>query len=531
MFCFQCEQTAKCTGCTGAVGVCGKKADTAQLQDRLTGALIGLARATEGNGHMVGDSTAAVTVEGLFATLTNVNFDNAALLALMDRVDAEKRKLVPECYKCASACGRNNDYNMQKLWNADEDIRSLKSLILFGIRGVAAYAYHAAVLGYRDEMIHQFLYKALFAIGTEDWGMEELLPIVLEVGEVNLKCMAMLDRANTETFGHPEPTSVSLTVEKGPFIVITGHDLQDLKLLLQQTEGKGINIYTHGEMLPAHAYPELKKYPHLKGNFGTAWQNQQREFSVLPAPVLFTTNCLMPPKESYADRVFTTEVVGYPGMQHIGPDKDFTPVIEKALQLGGFDRDTTFPGINGGETVMTGFARNAVMSVAGTVIDAVKSGAIKHFFLVAGCDGAKPGRNYYTEFVKQTPKDTVVLTLACGKYRFHDLDLGTIGGLPRLMDIGQCNDAYSAIQIAVALADVFGCGVNDLPLSMVLSWYEQKAVCILLTLLHPGIRNIRLGPTLPAFLSPNVLSFLVEKYHIAPITTPEADLKTILGNG
>ena len=531
MFCFQCEQTAKCTGCTGAVGVCGKKADTAQLQDRLTGALIGLARATEGNGHMVGDSTAAVTVEGLFATLTNVNFDNAALLALMDRVDAEKRKLVPECYKCASACGRNNDYNMQKLWNADEDIRSLKSLILFGIRGVAAYAYHAAVLGYRDEMIHQFLYKALFAIGTEDWGMEELLPIVLEVGEVNLKCMAMLDKANTETFGHPEPTSVSLTVEKGPFIVITGHDLQDLKLLLQQTEGKGINIYTHGEMLPAHAYPELKKYPHLKGNFGTAWQNQQREFSVLPAPVLFTTNCLMPPKESYADRVFTTEVVGYPGMQHIGPDKDFTPVIEKALQLGGFDRDTTFSGINGGETVMTGFARNAVMSVAGTVIDAVKSGAIKHFFLVAGCDGAKPGRNYYTEFVKQTPKDTVVLTLACGKYRFHDLDLGTIGGLPRLMDIGQCNDAYSAIQIAVALADVFGCGVNDLPLSMVLSWYEQKAVCILLTLLHLGIRNIRLGPTLPAFLSPNVLSFLVEKYHIAPITTPEADLKTILGNG
>ena len=531
MFCFQCEQTAKCTGCTGAVGVCGKKADTAQLQDRLTGALIGLARATEGNGHMVGDSTAAVTVEGLFATLTNVNFDNAALLALMDRVDAEKRKLVPECYKCASACGRNNDYNMQKLWNADEDIRSLKSLILFGIRGVAAYAYHAAVLGYKDEMIHQFLYKALFAIGTEDWGMEELLPIVLEVGEVNLKCMAMLDKANTETFGHPEPTSVSLTVEKGPFIVITGHDLQDLKLLLQQTEGKGINIYTHGEMLPAHAYPELKKYPHLKGNFGTAWQNQQREFSVLPAPVLFTTNCLMPPKESYADRVFTMEVVGYPGMQHIGPDKDFTPVIEKALQLGGFDRDTTFPGINGGETVMTGFARNAVMSVAGTVIDAVKSGAIKHFFLVAGCDGAKPGRNFYTEFVKQPPKDTVVLTLACGKYRFHDLDLGAIGGLPRLMDIGQCNDAYSAIQIAVALADVFGCGVNDLPLSMVLSWYEQKAVCILLTLLHLGIRNIRLGPTLPAFLSPNVLSFLVEKYHIAPITTPEADLKTILGNG
>ena len=528
MFCFQCEQTAKCTGCTGAVGVCGKKEDTAQLQDRLTGALIGLARATDGNEHMLRASTAAVVVEGLFATLTNVNFDNDALLAILEKVDAEKRKLVPECYRCASSCGRNNDYDMSKLWNADEDIRSLKSLILFGIRGVAAYAYHAAVLGYRDEFIHQFLYKALFAIGTEDWGMEELLPVVLEVGEVNLKCMAMLDKANTETFGHPEPTSVSLTVEKGPFIVITGHDLYDLKLLLEQTEGKGVNIYTHGELLPAHAYPELKKYPHLKGNFGTAWQNQQKEFAVLPAPILFTTNCLMPPRESYADRVFTTEVVGYPGMKHIGPDKDFTPVIEKALELGGFDRDFTFPGINGGETVMTGFARNAVMSVAGTVIDAVRSGAIKHFFLVAGCDGARPGRNYYTEFVRQTPKDTVVLTLACGKYRFHDLDLGTIGGLPRLMDIGQCNDAYSAIQIAVALADAFGCGVNDLPLSMILSWYEQKAVCILLTLLHLGIQNIRLGPTLPAFVSPNVLKLLVEKYNIAPITTPEEDLKAIL---
>ena len=528
MFCFQCEQTAKCTGCTGAVGVCGKKEDTAELQDKLTGSLIGLARATDGNEHMLHDSTAAVVVEGLFATLTNVNFDNDALSAMMERVDAEKRKLVPECFKCTSSCGRNNDYDMRKLWNAAEDIRSLKSLILFGIRGVAAYAYHAAVLGCKYETIHRFLYKALYAIGMDDWGMEELLPIVLEVGEVNLKCMAMLDKANTETFGHPEPTSVRLTVEKGPFIVITGHDLYDLKLLLQQTEGKGINIYTHGEMLPAHAYPELKKYPHLKGNFGTAWQNQQKEFAVLPAPILFTTNCLMPPKESYADRVFTTEVVGYPGMTHIGPDKDFTPVIEKALELGGFDRDFTFPGINGGDTVMTGFGRNTVMRVADSVIDAVRSGAIRHFFLVGGCDGARPGRNYYTEFVKQTPKDTVVLTLACGKYRFNDLDLGTIGGLPRLMDIGQCSDAYSAIQIAVALADAFGCGVNDLPLSMILSWYEQKAVCILLTLLHLGIQNIRLGPTLPAFVSPNVLKLLVEKFHIAPITTPEADLNAIL---
>ena len=529
MFCFQCEQTAGCKACVGNAGVCGKKADTAQLQDKLTGTLIGLARATEGNDHAVTDSTAAAIVEGLFATLTNVNFDQEALLALIAQADAEKRKLVPECYRCASSCGRTDNYDMSKLWNADEDIRSLKSLILFGARGIAAYAYHAAVLGYQDKTVNNFLYKALFAIGMDDWGMEELLPIVLEVGEVNLKCMAMLDQANTETFGHPEPTAVSLTVEKGPFIVISGHDLYDLKLLLEQTEGKGINIYTHGEMLPAHAYPALKKYPHLKGNFGTAWQNQQKEFAALPAPVLFTTNCLMPPKESYADRVFTTEVVGYPELRHIGKDKNFTPVIEKALELGGFDEDATFSGINGGETVMTGFARNAVMSVAGTVIDAVKSGAIKHFFLVGGCDGARPGRNYYTEFVRKTPSDTVVLTLACGKYRFNDMDLGTIGGLPRLMDIGQCNDAYSAIQIAVALAEAFGCGVNDLPLSMVLSWYEQKAVCILLTLLHLGIKNIRLGPTLPAFVSPNVLNILIEKFNIAPITTPEEDLRSILG--
>jgi len=366
------------------------------------------------------------------------------------------------------------------------------------------------------------------ANGCTKGDMEQLLPIVMEVGEKNLRCMALLDRANTESYGTPTPVTVPLTVEKGPFIVISGHDLHDLKLLLEQTEGRGINIYTHGEMLPAHGYPALKKYAHLKGNFGTAWQNQQKEFAALPAPVLFTTNCLMPPKASYADRVFTTSVVSYPELVHIGEEKDFTPVIEKALELGGYAVDRPFTGINGGSTVMTGFARGAVLSAADTVIEAVKSGAIRHFFLVAGCDGARPGRNYYTEFVKQTPADTVVLTLACGKYRFNDLDLGTIGGLPRLMDVGQCNDAYSAIQIALALANAFGCGVNELPLSMVLSWYEQKAVCILLTLLHLGIRNIRLGPTLPAFLSPNVLNYLVDNFGIAPITTPEADLKQLL---
>ncbi|MBO5197723.1 MAG: hydroxylamine reductase [Lachnospiraceae bacterium] len=529
MFCFQCEQTALCGGCTGKAGVCGKKEDTARLQDKLTGALIGLARATEGNEDVIAESTDRIVLEGLFTTVTNVNFNNETIQALIERVGEEKRRLIPSCYECAASCGKNNDYDMNHLWQADEDIRSLKSLILFGIRGMAAYAYHAQVLGYRDEAVQKFFYKALFAIGMDDWGMEELLPIVMEVGEVNLKCMALLDQANTETYGHPVPTEVPLTVEKGPFIVITGHDLYDLKQLLEQTKGKGINIYTHGEMLPAHAYPELKQYPHLKGNYGTAWQNQQKEFANLPAPILFTTNCLMPPKPSYADRVFTTEVVSFPGIAHIGEEKDFTPVINKALELGGFKEDTVFTGINGGQTVVTGFARNAVLAAADQVIDAVKSGALRHIFLVGGCDGARAGRNYFTEFVKQTPADSIVLTLACGKYRFHDLQLGTIGGLPRLMDMGQCNDAYSAIQVAVALADAFGCGVNDLPLSLVLSWYEQKAVCILLTLLHLGIRNIRLGPTLPAFLSANVLQFLVETYGIAPITTPEEDLKAILG--
>ena len=529
MFCFQCEQTAGCHACTGASGVCGKKADTAELQDQLTGALIGLARATEGNEELVTSETHKLVLEALFTTITNVNFNNETIAALIDRVKAEKERLVPRCFGCSSACGRNDDYDMQRLWNADEDIRSLKSLILFGIRGVAAYAYHAAVLGYSDESINNFFFKALFAIGMDDWGMDELLPIVLEVGEINLKCMALLDKANTETYGNPIPTEVSLTVEKGPFIVISGHDLYDLKQLLEQTEGKGINIYTHGEMLPAHAYPELKKYAHLKGNYGTAWQNQQKEFADIPAPILFTTNCLMPPKVSYADRVFTTEVVSYPEIVHIGDNKDFTPVIEKALALGGYPTDMHFTGINGGEKIMTGFAHNTVLSVASTVIDAVKSGAIKHFFLVGGCDGSKPGRNYYTEFVKQTPSDSIVLTLACGKYRFNDLDAGIIGGLPRIMDMGQCNDAYSAIKVAVALAEAFNCGVNDLPLSMVLSWYEQKAVCILLTLLHLGIKNILLGPSLPAFVSPNVLTFLVEKFNIAPISTPEEDLKMIYG--
>ena len=527
MFCFQCEQTAGCSGCTGKAGVCGKSAQTAQIQDQLTGALIGLAHAANGT-LPEGQPIEKVMIESLFATLTNVNFDDDALKALLARVHEKKAELVPGCGSCMSSCGHNDDYDMMRIWEADEDIRSLKSLILFGIRGMAAYAYHAMVLGYENAEVNRFFSKALFALG-EDWDMELLLPIVMEVGKYNLLCMELLDKANTESYGTPVPTTVPLTVEKGPFIVVTGHDLKDLQLLLEQTDGKGVNIYTHGEMLPAHGYPELKKYAHLKGNFGTAWQNQQKEFADIPAPILFTTNCLMPPKPSYSDRVFTTEVVSYPEIVHVGEDKDFTPVIEKALALRGYPEDRRFTGINGGDSVMTGFARNAVLSHAGEIVEAVKAKKISRFFLVAGCDGAKPGRNYYTDFVKQTPEDSMILTLACGKYRFNDLDLGEIGGLPRIMDMGQCNDAYSAIQVAAALADAFGCGVNDLPLSMVLSWYEQKAVCILLSLLHLGIRNILLGPTLPAFISPNVLNFLVEKYNIAPTTTPENDLKKILG--
>ena len=528
MFCYQCEQTAGCTGCTGNTGVCGKSANTARLQDELTGALIGLARATEGNEQLVTEEMNQLVLEGLFTTITNVNFNDETLKLLIDKIEDTKKKLVPNCFTCSGSCGRNDNFDMNTLWTTDEDIRSLKSLILFGIRGMAAYAYHASVLGYTDETISKFFYKALFAIGMKDWGMDELLLIVLEVGEVNLRCMELLDQANTTTYGTPVPTTVPLTIEKGPFIIITGHDLKDLQLLLEQTKDKGINIYTHGEMLPAHAYPELKKYSHLKGNFGTAWQNQQKEFDNIPGAILYTTNCLMPVKPSYADRVFTTEVVSYPEMVHIGEEKDFTPVIEKALALGGYTKDQHMTGINGGIQVTTGFSHGTVLSVADQVIEAVKNGDIKHFFLVGGCDGARVGRNYYTEFVKQSPADSIILTLACGKYRFNDLDLGTIGGLPRIMDMGQCNDAYSAIKVAIALAEAFECDVNELPLSMVLSWYEQKAVSILLTLLYLGIKNIHLGPTLPAFISSNVLNFLVENYGISPISTPEEDLKKLL---
>jgi hydroxylamine reductase len=468
--------------------------------------------------------TGDVIMRGLFATLTNVNFDGPSIQAQIDEAHALRTKSYAESAGC-------EDYDITKLWNEKTDIRSLKTLMLLGIRGAAAYAWHAAALGRVDEEITAFFLQALEVVGKENAGMEELLPIVMETGKINLRCMEILDAANTETFGCPAPVTVPLSIEKGPFIVISGHDLYDLKQLLEQTAGKGVNVYTHGEMLPAHAYPELKKYPQLKGNFGTAWQNQQKEFDTIPAPALFTTNCLMPVKPGYSDRIYTTGVVAYPGLAHIeerNGKKDFTAVIAKALELGGYREDRPMTGINGGDRVTTGFARNTVLSVADQVIEAVKTGAIKHFLLVGGCDGAKPGRNYYTELVQQSPKDTIILTLACGKFRFNDLDIGTIGGLPRIMDMGQCNDAYSAIQVALALANAFGCGVNDLPLTLVLSWYEQKAVAILLTLLYLGIKNIRLGPSLPAFVSPAVLDYLVQNFNIKPVTTPEKDLEEIL---
>lgn len=517
MFCFQCEQTAGGKGCTNA-GVCGKLPDVANKQDELTAALVGLARASKGK--KPGKAADELMIQGLFATITNVNFDAGRIDELVSQVQVEKGKL-----------GGAEDLASDTLWKGDTDIVSLRSTLLLGIRGMAAYAWHAYVLGKEDAEVTSWFYKGMEAIG-EEHTIEEWLNLIMEFGQINLKCMALLDEANTSAYGHPVPTRVTATIEKGPFIVITGHDLLDLKQLLEQTEGKGINIYTHSEMLPAHGYPELKKYAHLKGNYGTAWQNQQKEFDGIPAPILFTTNCLMPPKASYADRVFTTSVVGYQGMEHI-PDvngqKDFTSLINKALELGGWKEEKKLTGINGGSELMTGFARNTVLGVADKVIDAVKAGAIKHFLLVGGCDGAKPGRNYYTELVKKSPQDTVILTLACGKYRFNDLNIGEIGGLPRIMDMGQCNDAYSAIQVALALANAFNCGVNELPLTLVLSWYEQKAVCILLTLLSLGIKNIYLGPTLPAFISPNVLKVLVEKFDIKPISTPEEDLKAILG--
>lgn len=537
MFCYQCEQTAKGQGCSVS-GVCGKQPDVAALQDLLIYALRGLSLyALEGQKKKLKISGLdAFTAEALFSTLTNVNFDKDRFPALINKAvdyrEQLKNKLGTEIKEDAATFipAKNIDGLVEQAARAglkadtsvNPDILSLQHIVLFGVKGVAAYADHARILGQEDDAIYNFIYEALAAPFNTTLGADEWVKLALKCGEINLRTMELLDAANTGAYGHPVPAKVPLGHKNGKAILVSGHDLKDLEALLKQTEGKGITVYTHGEMLPAHGYPGLKKYSHLYGHYGTAWQNQAKEFAEFPGAILMTTNCIQKPVDSYKANIFTTGLVGWPGVTHIA-NKDFSAVVKKAQELAGFPSDTE------GKSVMVGFARNTVMGVAGKVIEAVKGKALRHFFLVAGCDGAKPGRNYYTEFVEKVPKDCVVLTLACGKFRFFDKDLGDIGGIPRLLDIGQCNDAYSAVQIAVALAGAFNCGVNDLPLSMILSWYEQKAVAILLTLLHLGIKDIRLGPSLPAFITPNILDVLVKTFDIKPISTPDEDLKAILG--
>ncbi len=541
MFCFQCEQTAKGTGCD-KIGVCGKTPETAAIQDLLIHtmkgySLVALEAAKYGAKTPEDDHFAC---QAIFSTLTNVDFDPDRFTKLMQeaetRMAAMKEKIAAKggktdfpsykgSYKglnTAALIAEGEKTSFKAELDANVDITSLRQLLIYGIKGVAAYADHAAILGKTDQAVYDFLYEGMAATLDNTLGVNELVGLVLKCGEINLKAMELLDAGNTGTYGHPVPTSVPLGTKKGKAILVSGHDLKDMYELLKQTEGKGINIYTHGEMLPTHAYPELKKFSHFFGHYGTAWQNQAKEFDEFPGAILMTTNCIQKPRETYKDHIFTTGLVGWPGVEHIA-SKDFSPVIKKALDMPGFTEDKA------GASVMVGFARNTVLGVADKVIEGVKSKAIRHFFLVGGCDGAKPGRNYYTEFVEKVPKDCMILTLACGKFRFFDKQLGDIGGIPRLLDVGQCNDAYSAVQIAVALAGAFECGVNDLPLSFILSWYEQKAVAILLTLLFLGIKDIRLGPSLPAFLSPNVIDVLVKNFNIMPIKTPDEDLKAILG--
>ena len=542
MFCYQCEQTNKGQACT-TMGICGKKADVAALQDLTVYALKGLAQVARAGREagVVDPAVGPFMVAAMFSTLTNVNFDPQRFQAQLQELVAKREALkaaikakTPGVTFPAGPADFQPAATLEELTKQGEaqaipdhrdpnpDIESLKQTCIYGIKGVSAYADHAYILGQQDDAVYTFIEKALSESLTTDKDLGYWVNMCMECGQTNLKAMELLDAANTGTYGHPTPVSVPLGHRKNKCILVSGHDLHDLYNLLKATEGKGIDIYTHGEMLPCHGYPKLKEFKHFYGHFGTAWQNQQREFAEFPGAILMTTNCIQKPAATYMDNIFTTGLVGWPGARHV-PNGDFSTVIEKALAMPGFTDDQDKG------AVLTGFARNAVLSVADKVIDAVKAGAIKHFFLVAGCDGAKPGRNYYTEFVEKLPQDTVVLTLACGKFRFFDKQLGDIGGIPRLLDVGQCNDAYSAIQIAVALAGAFNCGVNDLPLSMVLSWYEQKAVAILLTLLSLGIKNIRLGPTLPAFLTPNVLNFLVEQFNIMPISTPDEDIKAILG--
>ena len=542
MFCYQCEQTAKGTGCT-VQGVCGKLPEIAALQDLLLYSLMGLSQvAVEGRKVGVSDNDVNVfTVKAAFSTLTNVDFDPDRFVELIQQSIRLREKLKIQ----VEGAGGNNGWSdgpavfqpktsIEELVKQGEqvgiksypgdnpDVLSLKHTVLYGIKGVSAYADHALILGQEDESVYAYVHEGLAAIQGDSLGVEDWVQMALRCGEAAYKAMELLDAGNTGKFGHPVPTKVPLGHKKGKAILVSGHDMNDLEALLKQTEGKGINIYSHGEMLSTHGYPKLKAYPHFYGQFGTAWQKQTKEFADFPGAILMTTNCIQRPKIDYKDNLFSSGMVGWPGITHI-PDLNFQPVIDRALELPGFEEDHVT------QEVTVGFARNAVLGVADKVIEAVKSGDIKHFFLVAGCDGAKPGRNYYTEFVEKVPKNCIVLTLACGKYRFFDQDLGDIGGIPRLLDAGQCNDAYSAVQIALALSNAFNVGINELPLSMIISWYEQKAVCVLLALLHLGIKDIRLGPSLPAFITPNVLQTLVDNFDIKPISSADEDLKTILG--
>jgi len=547
MMCYQCEQTAKGTGCT-TMGVCGKDPQTAALQDLLVYAAKDIARYAHRAGQLgARDGEVDVfVVKALFSTLTNVNFDAARFKEFIQTAARMKEKAKSLYEKAAKEAGKKAEtLTCPVAWWQDTDdldaltakgrevsiahwieklgntTAGLQELIVYGLKGAVAYADHAQILGKEDAQFCASVHEMLDYLTTGPTDVNDLLAKALKTGEINLKAMELLDAANTERYGHPEPTQVRITPVKGKCIVVSGHDLKDLEELLKQTEGKGVNVYTHGEMLPCNAYPALKKYKHLVGNYGGAWQDQRKEFDAFPGAILMTTNCIQKPKDNYAGRIFTAGVVGWPGVKHVA-NGDFTPVIEAALAAPGFKEDAP------ARHITVGFGRNTVMSVAGKVIDLVKAGKIRHFYLIGGCDGAKPGRNYYTEFAEQVPDDCVILTLACGKYRFNKLEFGSIDGIPRLLDVGQCNDAYSAVQIAVALAQAFNCGVNDLPLSLILSWFEQKAVAILLTLLHLGVSDIRLGPTLPAFVTPDVLNVLVEKFKIKPIGTAKADLDATL---
>ncbi|MBF8982391.1 hydroxylamine reductase [Lutibacter sp. B2] len=543
MFCYQCEQTAGGKACV-KMGVCSKDPIVASLQDILIHQLKGIGfygqKCLE-KGEKLSNEINNFVVDTMFSTLTNVNFDPKIFVEYIKKGNEIKKELkgkagdIQNIPKHADYIAPDTMDDMLKDGerigimvdeSLDMDVRSLRELLIYGFKGMAAYAHHAYILGKYDEEVNNFFYKGLAATLDDSLTVDDLFNLNMELGQTNFKCMALLDAANTGAYGNPIPTEVCINKKKGPFIIVSGHDLKDMKNLLEQTEGKGINIYTHCEMLPANGYPELNKYKHLVGNFGGAWQDQQKEFDGIPGCILMTTNCLMNPRDSYKDRLFTTSIVGWPDVAHIGEvdgKKDFTPIIEKALELGGYTEEEPE------KKILVGFGHHATLSHANEIVQAVKNGDIKHFFLIGGCDGARPGRNYYTEFAEKTPKDTIILTLACGKFRFNKKEFGTVAGLPRLLDCGQCSDTYSALKIALALADAFECGVNELPLSLILSWYEQKAVGILLTLLSLDIKNIYLGPSLPAFITPNILQVLVDKFKLTPISTPEDDLKTILG--